>query len=404
MIRPFALLCAGTAILLASPALAQDRPMQGMDHSSLPGMKMPAGQTAAKKPAKKTKVPVRRKTPPRAAPAKPAMAPDMQGMDHSAMPGMASPQSTPVEKNAGPAMDHGAMPGMDMSNGAKTPPGPAMPGMDMSDEHAGHDMSTMPGIQMTGTALPAGNAPAPKPPTDRYADRQFPAAEMARSHMEMMREQGGLPFYQIMFNVAEYQFRKGQDGYRWDGEAWYGGDVNRLTLKSEGEGVLGGRSGSFMETAEVQALYSRAIDPYWNLQAGIRYDFKPNPSRAYATVSIEGLAPYWFETEAAVFLSNKGELLGRIEGYYDQRITQRLILQPRVELNLSAQDVPETRIGAGISNAEFGLRLRYEIDRQFAPYIGISYDRRLGRTADFARMDGDSVQATSFVVGLRTWF
>src|SRR3546814_11929731 len=115
-----------------------------------------------------------------------------------------------------------------------------------------------------------------------------------------------------------------------------------------------------METAEIQALYSRALDPYWNLQAGVRYDFKPNPSRTYATVGIEGVAPYWFETEAALFLSNKGDVLGRIEGYYDQRITQRLILQPRVELNLSAQDVPETRIGAGISNAEFGLRPRSE--------------------------------------------
>src|SRR3546814_608984 len=147
-------------------------------------------------------------------------------------------------------------------------------------------------------------------------------------------------------------------------------------IKSEGEGVLGGRNGTFMETAEIQALYSRALDPYWNLQAGVRYDFKPNPSRTYATVGIEGVAPYWFETEAALFLSNKGDVLGRIEGYYDQRITQRLILQPRVVLNLSAQDVPKTRIGAGISNAEFGLRLRYAARREFAPYIGVSYDRK----------------------------
>jgi len=220
----------------------------------------------------------------------------------------------------------------------------------------------------------------------------------------MMHEQGGQAFYQIMFNIAEYQVRNGRDGYRWDGEAWYGGDVNRLTLKSEGEGVLGGPGGSFMETAEVQALYSRAIDPYWNLQAGVRYDFKPNPSRTYATVGVEGLAPYWFETEAALFLSNKGEVLGRVEGYYDQRITQRIILQPRIELNLSAQDVPETRIGSGISNAEFGLRLRYEIRRQFAPYIGVSYDRKLGKTADYARADGERIKATSFVIGVRTWF
>ncbi|MFX7832894.1 copper resistance protein B, partial [Acinetobacter baumannii] len=90
-----------------------------------------------------------------------------------------------------------------------------------------------------------------------------------------------------------------------------GKDLDRLTIKSEGEGVLGGRNGTFMETAEIQALYSRALDPYWNLQAGVRYYFKPNPSRTYATVGIEGVAPYWFETEAALFLSNKGEVLGR---------------------------------------------------------------------------------------------
>src|SRR3546814_13299370 len=102
-----------------------------------------------------------------------------------------------------------------------------------------------------------------------------------------------------------------------------------------------------METAEIQALYSRALDPYWNLQAGVRYDFKPNPSRTYATVGIEGVAPYWFETEAALFLSNKGEVLGRIDGYYGPRLTQRFILPPRVEFNLSATDVPDNHIEHG---------------------------------------------------------
>src|SRR3546814_14539689 len=142
-----------------------------------------------------------------------------------------------------------------------------------------------------------------------------------------------------------------------------------------------------METAGIQALYCRALDPYGNLQAGVRYDFKPNPSRTYATVGIEGVAPFWFETEAALFLSNKGDVLGRIEGYYDQRITQRLILQPRGELNLSAQDVPETRIGAGISNAAFGLRLCSAVRRALEPYIGLSYDTKLGKTPDNQHID-----------------
>ena len=124
----------------------------------------------------------------------------------------------------------------------------------------------------------------------------------------------------------------------------------------------------------------------------------------FATIGFEGLAPYWFEVEGALFLSNKGDVLARTEGYYDQRITQRLILQPRVELNLSAQDVPENHFGSGLTNAELGLRLRYEIKREFAPYIGVCYDRKTGNTARFARAAGERASATSLVLGVRTWF
>ena len=216
----------------------------------------------------------------------------------------------------------------------------------------------------------------------------------------MMRENGGQTFSQVMFNLAEIQVRNGKDGYRWDGEGWFGGDIDRFVVKTEGEGAF--RQG--VESAEVQALYSHAIDPYFNLQAGIRHDFQPSPSRTYATVGFEGLAPYWFEVAGALFLSDKGDLLGRLEGYYDQRITQRLILQPRIELNLAAQDVPENRIGAGLSNAELGLRLRYEFSRQFAPYIGVSYDAKTGQTADYARADGEKATSTSLVAGVHFWF
>ena len=268
----------------------------------------------------------------------------------------------------------------------------------MSGAHDGHDMAAMPAMAQTGTALPAGDAPAPSPPTDHYADRFFPTSEMEPARTAMMREPG--TFYQVMFNLAEYQARSGRDGYRWDGEAFVGGDINRLWLKSEGEGSF--REG--VESAEIQALYSRAIDPYFNLQAGVRHDFQPGPSRTYATIGFEGLAPYRVEVEGALFLSDKGDLLGRFEGYYDQRITQRLILQPRIELNLSAQDMPANRLGSGLTDAELGLRLRYEISRQFAPYIGVSYEAKTGRTADFARADGRDPTTTSFVAGIRFWF
>jgi copper resistance protein B len=223
---------------------------------------------------------------------------------------------------------------------------------------------------------------------------------MARARAAMMRESGGQTLYQVMFNVAEFQARRGRDGYRWDGEAFVGGDINRLWLKSEGEGAFG----DGVESAEVQALFSHAIDPYFNLQGGVRHDFRPGPPRTYATLGFEGLAPYMFEVEGAVFPSDKGDLLGRLGGYYDQRITQRLILQPRIEFNLSAQDMPANRIGAGVTDAELGLRLRYEISRQFAPYIGVSYEAKTGRTADFARADGKDPTTTSFVAGVRFRF
>jgi copper resistance protein B len=259
---------------------------------------------------------------------------------------------------------------------------------------------TATGTTMVGTNLPAGNAPSPPIPMDRAADQVYSAAAMAHSQRHLQSMHGGQNFSQIIFNLAEVQIRDGRDGYRWDGSAWFGGDINRLVLKTEGEGNFG----QSMEAAEVQALYSRAVGPYTDIQVGVRYDFKPNPSRVYASVGFETLAPGFFDVEGALFLSNKGDLLGRLEGYYDQRITQRLILQPRAEFNFSAQDVPEIGIGSGLSTAELGLRVRYEIRREFAPYVGISYDRRFGDTARFARAGGEGAASTSLVLGIRTWF
>lgn len=382
MNRLFVALMASTALALARPALAQD-------HSKHQGMNMPGMQAPApvKKPAPKKPAPKKRaarpaaKPAPKPAPPRPATAPDggMEGMDHSAHDmGQSPPTSDPAR------------------------PAEPMPGMDLQDHsrHGALPQAEHGGMEMTGTALPAGDAPAPPPPMDHYADRQFPKDEMARARDRMMREQGGQTFYQVMFNLAEYRARQGRDGYHWDGEAFVGGDINRLWLKSEGEGAFG----ESLESAEIQALYSHAIGPYFNLQAGIRQDIGPGPDRTYATVGFEGLAPYMFEVEGALFLSTRGDLLGRLEGYYDQRITQRLILQPRVEFDLAAQDVPEDRIGTGLTDAELGLRLRYEITRRFAPYVGVSYEAKAGRTADFARASGEDTAATSFVAGVRIWF
>lgn len=253
--------------------------------------------------------------------------------------------------------------------------------------------------QASGTALPAGNAPPPPAPRADYSERIWGRAAMAPVREALRKEHGGASFSQIMIDIAELQVRDGQEGHRWEAEGWFGGDINRLVIKTEGEGGLGGA----LDDAELQALYSRAIGPYFNLQAGVRQDFEPD-APTYAAIGIEGLAPYWFEVEAHAFVSTRGDLLARLTASYDQRITQRLILQPRAELNFAAQDVRASGIGAGLSDAELDLRLRYETIREFAPYIGLSYSAKLGDTADFARAAREDPATTSLVIGLRAWF
>jgi copper resistance protein B len=315
---------------------------------------------------------------------------------------------------AGQPMDPN-MPGMTMpaaKPAAKPKTKPPAPAPAPANPHAGHDMSAMPGMDMPKAGSPSDqpvaadaesepeipHTPPPPAPTDHAADRLFDPARMAAARAVLREEHGGAPYSKVMANLLEHQSGAG-GGYRWEGEAMYGGDINRFVVKTEGEGSR--RDG--LESAEVQGLYGRAISRYFDLQAGVRQDFKPH-ARTYLTVGTEGLFPYWFDVSGAAFLSTRGEMLGRVEGTYDLRLAQRLVLQPRAELNFAAQDTRATRTGSGLSNAELGLRLRYEIKREFAPYIGVSYDRRFGKTADYARAAGESAEATSLVVGLRAWF
>lgn len=351
-------LLAAAGALLAGPALAQTPSMADMPGmSAMPSKRMKAAPGPAAKP--KSRAPEAKPTTPAVSPAGPDPATQGSMRDTPAMTSMASP--------------------------AETPPVATAP---------------QPGVAPAGTALPAGDAPPPPVPTDHYADRAYSADANARARALMMHQQGGQDFYKLLLNLAEYQVRDGRDGYRWDGEAWFGGDINRFTLKSEGEGTRG----EGVESAEVQLLYSRAIGPYFNLQGGVRQDAAPTPTRTYLTAGVEGLAPFMFQTEARLFVATDGEVLGRLEGWWDGRLTQRLVLQPRVEFNLAAQSDRRTGVGEGLTDAELGLRLRYEIRREFAPYVGVSYEARTGRTADFLRAAGKDPTSTSFVAGLRYWF
>jgi copper resistance protein B len=289
---------------------------------------------------------------------------------------------------AAQTMNHHHMPGM---QAPAQPPEPAAPQEAMPD---------MPGMAMPtpDAAAPAPSQPSPWP-GDYAADRAYDPAAMAHARAMMRREMGGVKASKVMVNLAEYRTGAQGDGYRWEGQGWFGGDIDRLVVRSEGEGAVKGG----LESAEAQALYSHAVGRYLDLRAGVRQDFAPR-ARTYAALGAQSLLPYWFEVEGAVFLSTEGEVLARAEASYDLRLFQRVVLQPRVELNFAAQDTPETRTGAGLSTAEVGLRLRYEIRREFAPYVGVSWDRRVGRTADYWRAAGEDARATTFVAGLSAFF
>lgn len=244
-----------------------------------------------------------------------------------------------------------------------------------------------------------GSAPPPPAPTDHAADRVFGPAAMAEARKQLRVEHGGMRYAKVMLDEAEYRPASKGDAFAWEGELSYGGDVNRFVLSSRGEAGSGE-----VHTAELQALYARAIDPYFNLEVGVRQDFQPRPRRTYAALGVSGLAPYWFEVAATAFVSDKGDVSARLEGSYDLRLTQKLILAPKLELDVNAQDVPELGLGAGLSTLEAGLRLRYEIRPEFAPYIGVFHEQSLGDTADFARAAGEDARDTRFVAGIRAWF
>ena len=194
----------------------------------------------------------------------------------------------------------------------------------------------------------------------------------------------------------EYRAQDGADAFLWDANAWYGKDYDKAWIKTEGEIADG-----TVEDGEAQLLWSHAIAPFWDVQTGIRQDFGVGPDRTHGVIGLEGLAPGWWEVDAALFLSNKGDVTGRAEAEYDMMITQKLILQPRAEINIAFQDVPAQGIGSGLSDFALDLRLRYRIQPEFAPYIGISWTRKVGDTADFARAMGEKAGSIAFVTGVR---
>lgn len=203
----------------------------------------------------------------------------------------------------------------------------------------------------------------------------------------------------VMMDQLEGRFGASGNSFRWSGAAWAGTDTNRVWLKSEGEVGAGGT----LEDGQQEILYDRPISPWFDLQAGLRSDIDSAPGRNWAAFGVQGLAPYFFDVSATVYASSEGHYAVKLEGSYDLLITQRLILQPQIEMNFYSKADPARGLGSGLSDLDTGLRLRYEFGRKFAPYIGVSFAQKFGGTADYAWADGARSSDLRFVFGVRTW-
>ncbi|MCY7355494.1 MAG: copper resistance protein B [Lysobacter sp.] len=363
-----------------------------MDHSAM-GHDMGAMKPAAKKkPVSKpstTKIP--------AAMDHSAMGHDMGAMQPATKKKPAAKPSleTPTSKTPAAAMDHSAM-GHDMNAIPNKP--------DQAVDHStmDHDMDAMPQAPTQAMDHSAMRHDMPMPTTEPLtpipaltdADRAAAFPDIAPHQM-----QGGDIHSFVLLDRLEAWNDDNGTGMEWEGLGWIGTDLNRVWLRSEGERVDGAT-----EAADLEVLYGRSIARWWDLVAGVRHDFKPGDSQSFAAIGIQGLAPQKFEVEATAYVGESGQTALRLEAERDLLLTNRLILQPLVEGNFHGKDDPRRGIGSGLSTIEAGLRLRYEFTRKFAPYVGIVREHAFGGTADLRRADGEDVNDTRFVAGLRIWF
>jgi len=203
----------------------------------------------------------------------------------------------------------------------------------------------------------------------------------------------------LMLDKFEVGRADGNNVLAWESGLWIGKDLNKLWLKFDGERVDGKNEGT-----ENRILYSRAIAPFWDLQAGLRHDTAPGNSRNYLNLGIQGLAPYYFETDANLSFGKDNQVKLNLSFEYEMMLTQKLVLSPEIELNAYTKDDKEMGIGSGLSDIEAGLRLRYEIKREFAPYIGVNWAKKFGKTADLASDEGEDTSETMLVLGIRAWY
>ncbi len=293
-----------------------------------------------------------------------ARAMDMQGMAMPAGPTSAKPAASAPAPGA--SMAGMTMPGMAMPPSAAPAPAQAAPRTADTDP-GGYTLTT-------GPYIPAGV----KPP--RLADQEsFGSGLVDRLERAYSHDSGHWTAYDV--------------------QAWYGRDFNRLVLKAEGQASQGR-----LQDARTELLWGHAIAAYWDSQLGVRHDNGGGPDRNWLALGVQGLAPYWFNVEATGYLGDQGRSALRLSASYELLLTQRVVLQPQLEINAYGKDDPARGIGGGLSDATAGLRLRYDISRQFSPYIGVEWSGRFGRTGDYAQAAGERRDTADVVVGVHFWF
>jgi len=267
------------------------------------------------------------------------------------------------------------------------------PAFAQADPHAGHQQEqSRPNAPATEPAKPGHLPPFIPPVTDEARKAAFPEVEGHAVHDRAIS-------YFVLFDQLEWQSFEGANGMNIDTRGWIGRDRDRLWFRAEGDGE-GGRVGE----AQTHVLYGRQFARHWDLVGGIRQDFRPGPAQTWAAFGVQGLAPYWFDIEATGYIGASGRTHVRFEVEYELLFTNRLVLQPLLEAEFFGKADPERGIGAGLGTTDLGFRLRYEIRREFAPYVGITWNNKWGKTADLADTAGEDTGGARFVTGLRLWF
>lgn len=304
-------------------------------------------------------------------------APSMEGMDHGSMDhGSMNHGGMPVEKN-------GARPQVPATAKPAAPvPRPA-PEFQPQAHPAGHNPNAL------APQYSPDNNPRPYQ-KGAMGGKTMPGMDMAMADNDV--------FSLVRFDQLEYVRSSDERGFAWDVDGWVGKDYNKLWLKTEGERVEGTTDGRF------EALWSHAVAAFWDVQTGIRHDFGSSPSRQWLALGFQGIAPYWFDIEAFGYAGPGGRTALRGKAEYNLRITQRAFLTPEIEANAYGKSDRERGVGSGLSDIDVGLRFRYEIRREVAPYVGVTWGRKYGRTADYAEDAGESRTERRVVAGVRIWF